>query len=63
MTGGGGAGAATPLAQVPGQQFPPDVLARLEQIDRAATQHVEGNRPEKPRKSYTADWLSGSHRR
>ncbi|MFF3326986.1 hypothetical protein [Streptomyces sp. NPDC002889] len=45
---------ATSLAQVPGQ-FPPDVLARLEQIDRDATEHVEDNRPEKTKGLYAAD--------
>ncbi|MFH9229037.1 hypothetical protein [Streptomyces lydicus] len=42
-------------AAVPGQ-FDPEVEARLAQIDRDATQHVEDNRPERTRTSYAADW-------
>lgn len=40
---------------VPGQ-FDPAVEARLAQIDRDATKHVDDNRPEKTKNGYAADW-------
>ncbi|MFF1570874.1 hypothetical protein ACFVY1_47450 [Streptomyces sp. NPDC058293] len=37
-------------------RFAPESEARLDRLDRDATAHVEGSRPQKTRDGYTADW-------
>ncbi|MFF8432448.1 integrase [Streptomyces sp. NPDC016566] len=44
-----------PAVPAPGR-FDAATEARLAQLDREATQHVEENRPEKTREGYGADW-------
>ncbi|MFV8133193.1 tyrosine-type recombinase/integrase [Streptomyces syringium] len=46
---------AEETATVPGQ-FDPATEARLDQIDRDATRHVDDNRPQKTKNGYAADW-------
>ena len=42
--------------EAPPGRFTPEQEARLAELDRRATRHVDDNRPQKTRDSYKADW-------